>query len=224
MFQIKICGITRAEDARAAVEAGADAVGLNFFSASPRYLPLPMAQQVSRAVPAGVVKVGVFVNPTLQQIADSVAAAGLDAVQLHGDEPPEFLAQLQTAPWPPRPIVRAFRPGLAGLTAVRDYLERCRRLQVWPRMVLWDAQQPGSYGGTGRTADWQLAAEFARDRSLPPLVLAGGLRPDNVAKAIAAVRPAAVDTASGVERAPGVKDAALVAAFVRAAKAALAAS
>jgi phosphoribosylanthranilate isomerase len=115
-------------------------------------------------------------------------------------------------------VIRAFRLDRQGLKPVYEYLDECRRLGTMPRMVLLDAYVPGRPGGTGRTTDWTLAAEYNSGGGCPQLVLAGGLTPDNIAEAIQAVRPAAVDTASGVERAPGKKDSRLMAAFVRAAR------
>jgi phosphoribosylanthranilate isomerase len=209
MLRVKICGMTNVGDALLAARAGADAVGLNFYSASPRFVSLDVARQIVAALPAHVTKVGLFVDAVAVEVARVFDDLGLDLVQLHGDEPPEYLPQLGA-----RPVMRAFRLGSDGLKPIIDYLARCRALVAMPHWVLLDAHVPGQYGGTGRTADWSAAACYAEQPDAPPLVLAGGLTPANVAEAIRVVRPAAVDAASGVESSPGHKDPALVRAFV----------
>jgi len=198
-------------------DIGADAVGLNFYPRSRRFVSLEAAVQIARRLAPGVRKVGVFVNASAEQILDAVGCVPLDAVQLHGDEPPEMLAQLGTIP-----VIRAFRLSQSGLGAAAEYLERCRQLGAVPAMVLVDAYHPGAYGGTGQRADWPAAAAYPLAPWHPPLVLAGGLDPDNVAEAIRAVRPRAVDTASGVEGPAGRKDRRRVELFVRRARQALA--
>ena len=213
MFRVKICGITSVEDARAVAAAGADAVGLNFYAKSPRYVTPEKAREIIDALPDELVKVGLFVNAPAEEVCETFDQLGFDLIQLHGDEPPEFLARLSG-----RPVMRAFRLGEAGLGPVRGYLADCRQLECVPRLVLVDACVEGSYGGTGEVADWRTLRGYPRDSICPPLVLAGGLTPDNVAQAIRTVRPAAVDTASGVEARPGRKDPAAVEAFLRAAR------
>jgi len=218
MFRVKICGITNLDDARIAAAAGADAIGLNFYSQSPRFCPLERAQQIAGAVPKTICRVGVFVNATAEEIRRTVNTVGLDLVQLHGDEPPELLRELRGLP-----VLRAFRVE-GDLSAIPAYLHTCHRLMCLPRMLMLDARRSGQYGGTGATLDWQALAAQRPQLCGMPLVLAGGLKPDNVAAAIAAVRPWAVDTASGVEASPGKKSQPLVCEFVAAAKAALARS
>jgi len=239
MFQIKICGIMSVDDALTVVRAGADAIGLNFYPPSPRYVSLDTARRIVAAVPKEIVKVGLFVNAPPTDVCQTFDDLHLDLIQLHGDEPPEYIARLGV-----RPVMRAFRVGgtprkgteeVVGrefrkmddvipttssvpLAPVVEYLARCRQLQALPSFVMLDSLVAGEYGGTGKAADWSVAREYVAQSGLPPLVLAGGLTPDNVAEAIAAVRPAAVDVASGVESSPGRKDPAAVAAFVRAAK------
>jgi phosphoribosylanthranilate isomerase len=212
LFRIKICGVTNPDDALAVLTAGADALGLNFYARSPRFVSHVQAAEIVRATAGRAVKVGVFVNAEAASICQTFDELQLDLIQLHGDEPPELLRQLAA-----RPVMRAFRLNSADLAPIDEYLARCRALGCSPRLVLIDAHREGQYGGTGQTADWQLLAEWQR-RNFPPLVLAGGLTPANAATAIATVRPAAVDTASGVEVAPGKKDHNLVAAFVQAAR------
>jgi phosphoribosylanthranilate isomerase len=217
MFQTKICGITNVDDARTVVQAGADALGLNFYARSKRHISPELAHDIIAAISAGIVKVGLFVNSPPADVCRLFDELGLELIQLHGDEPPEFLPQLGH-----RPVMRAFRVGSEGLRPVVEYLNRCRELKVLPTLTLLDSLAEGAFGGTGKTLDWRLAQQYVTQPDLPPLVLAGGLTPDNVAEAIRTVRPAAVDVASGVESRPGRKDPAMVEAFVRAARAALA--
>lgn len=216
MFHIKICGITRIEDARAATEAGADALGLNFYPGSRRCVDPVQAGQIIEQLPPGVLSVGLFVNANAHDVCRWFDELRLGLIQLHGDEPPEYLAELA-----PRPVLRAFRFGPAGWLPIRDYLDTCGRLGCLPRGVLIDAFQPGEYGGTGQTADWAKLADWRSQLGDLPLILAGGLTAENVADAIRQVRPAAVDTASGVESAPGIKDADKTGRFVQSARAGL---
>jgi phosphoribosylanthranilate isomerase len=216
-FQIKICGITNPADALLAAHAGADAIGLNFFARSPRRVELDQALAIADALAGqGVVKVGLFVNHSIEEVCRTFDQLGLDLIQLHGDEPPEFLAELGG-----RPAMRAFRVGPDGLAPTLDYLERCRRLGAMPALVLLDTLTKGVYGGSGQAGDWAALAQYVRP-GFPPLVLAGGLTAENVVPAIRAVRPAAVDVASGVESSPGRKDPRRVVEFVALARAALA--
>jgi len=207
--------LTSVEDARAVVTAGADAVGLNFFGRSKRFIEEPLAREIIESLPAGVVKVGLFVNAPAEEVRRKFDQLHLDLIQLHGDEPPEYLAELAD-----RPVMRAFRLGPAGLEPVKLYIQRCRQLGSPLEIVLLDGHVQGEYGGTGEVADWSVAAQYTTERENPPLVLAGGLTSENVAQAIEAVGPVAVDTASGVESSPGRKDPARVTSFVRAAVAA----
>jgi len=214
-FSVKICGITTVDDALMVADAGADAIGLNFYPRSPRYVAMSDAVAIVRALPPTVVRVGLFVNAASEDVCCSFDTLGLDLIQLHGDEPPSFLSQLG-----PRPVMKAFRIGPSGLAPVREFLDECGRLGCRPRFVLLDALVTGAYGGTGKLADWSAAQEYRHDDSLPPMVLAGGLTPTNVAEAIRSTGTRAVDTASGVESSPGRKDSEAVKAFVRSAKAA----
>ncbi|GMV39483.1 MAG: N-(5'-phosphoribosyl)anthranilate isomerase [Myxococcales bacterium] len=200
---VKICGITRPEDAVGAVEAGADLIGLNFHARSPRCVSVAVAGMISRAARgAGPVRVvGVFVDADRETIGAAMAGADLDLVQLHGSEPPEWCRAL---PWP---WFKAHRLRTA---------EDVDRIREWGSdLFLADAWHPTQAGGTGRTADQDLARQAAR---LGTMLLAGGLTPETVAEAVRTVRPAGVDVASGVESAPGVKDAARMRAFVEAAR------
>lgn len=213
MFRVKICGITNPNDATLAARAGADAIGLNFYTKSPRCVDHETAREIAASVPSGVVKVGLFVNEKAARICQLFDELQLDLIQLHGDETPDFLGRLRG-----RPIMKVFRVGAGGLAEIGDYLTQCETIGARPQAVLLDSLSVGGYGGTGKRADWNVAKAYQETPELPPLVLAGGLRPDNVTEAIRAVRPAAVDVASGVESSPGRKDPAAVAAFVAAAR------
>jgi phosphoribosylanthranilate isomerase len=219
MFTIKMCGITSVADAVAAAAAGADAVGLNFYPHSPRFVSTDLARAIGAALPPEIVKVGVFVNAEPAAVRQTADELGLDLIQLHGDEPPEVLARLGD-----RPVMKVFRPGPAGLQPIKDYLEHCRRLGCLPRLVLFDALVAGEFGGTGEGADWALTLQYRNDVESPPLVLAGGLTAENVGLAIMATGATAVDVASGVESSPGRKDPIAMARFVESARAACAAN
>jgi phosphoribosylanthranilate isomerase len=212
MFRVKICGITNLKDAQVAADAGADAIGLNFYPASPRWCGLATAGQIAARLPTHVCKVGVFVNAAADEIRRTAEAVPLDLVQLHGDEPPEFLREIR-----PLPTMRALRAG-DDLSQIADYLAACHRLVAMPRMLLLDAACAGRYGGSGTTIDWEFLAQNRHHLGGVPLVLAGGLTSENVAAAIALVRPWAVDVASGVEIAAGKKSPERVARFVHVAK------
>jgi len=202
---IKICGITSVEDARAAQAAGADAIGLNFYPPSPRYVSPDTAATIAQALDTRIKRVGIFVNADVETIEAARAGLGLDYVQLHGDESPE-----QCARWGKAAIKALCVRHAADLARLQKY-SSCD-------IVLLDAAAPGLYGGTGRCADWSLAAQAVR--SGMSVLLAGGLTPENVAEAIALVQPFGVDVAGGVEAAPGRKDHDKVRAFIAAARAA----
>ena len=221
MFHVKLCGITTVDDALAAARAGADAVGLNFYDKSRRYVSPDVAKEIAAVLPEGICRVGLFVNAPVQMITELFDSVPLDLIQLHGDEPPEYIAGLGH-----RPVMRAMRLGPDGLAPIDDYLRRCAKLDCVPDYLLLDAYVKGQYGGTGQTADWTTAARYvsehqpATDDWYPPLVLAGGLTPENVGAAIRTVKPEAVDTAGGVESSPGRKDEELCRRFCEEAKAA----
>jgi len=218
MFRIKICGITNVNDALGAARSGADAIGLNFFSKSRRFVGPGVAREIASALPADVVKVGVFVNLDASEIADVVERVQLDCIQLHGDETPGTIADLPSTVR----VVRAYRCGAQGLTQLAKYLNECESLGRAPDAVLIDADAGGDFGGTGRAADWSRIAEERKLLDGIPLILAGGLNAENVASAIKAVRPDGVDVASGVEKQPAIKDPVLVARFITSAKQAFA--
>ncbi len=212
MFRIKICGITNVEDGQVAAAAGADAIGLNFFEQSSRYIEPDVGRQIARAVGDTVAKVGVFVDASADVVMETYKRVGLDWIQLHGNEPPEMLAELGE-----RPVIKAFACGDEGLGPATEYLRRCRQLGRVPRAALIDASVAGQFGGTGKMVNWDRLVDWPQSLEGTPLILAGGLTAENVAGAIRAVHPRAVDTASGVEESAGKKDAAAVAAFVIAA-------
>jgi phosphoribosylanthranilate isomerase len=213
MFRIKICGVTCVRDAMLVARSGADALGLNFYPSSRRYVTEDQAEQICHCLPAEIARVGVFVNASVGQMCDLAEHLRLDWLQLHGDESPEIIASLA-----PRRVLRAFRPSQPDWQQQIEYLEICRTQSSLPGAVLIDAYDPREYGGTGKTADWSTVPAFQCQIAPIPIVLAGGLRADNVGAAILAARPAAVDTASGVEFHPGRKDAERVQAFVDAAR------
>ena len=213
MFQIKICGLTQPGDAEAVAAAGADAIGLNFYPASKRFVEPATAEAIVRKLPQSIVRVGLFVNRPASEIRELVQRLRLDLVQLHGDESPADIAALDAIP-----VMKAFRP--KSNSDLISFLESCQQLSCTPRMVLLDAHIPGAFGGTGHRGNWEIAQQYRQSLRVPPLVLAGGLTPENVAEAIRTVQPVAVDTASGVESAPGQKDPKRIAKFVAAARAA----
>ncbi|HEY0099428.1 MAG TPA: phosphoribosylanthranilate isomerase [Pyrinomonadaceae bacterium] len=208
MVKVKVCGITNLEDALAAVEAGADALGFNFYRRSPRYLAPDAARRIISELQqfGGVLCVGVFVNEdSAATVVRMAAESGVAAVQLHGDETPEYCAELSG-----QRVIKALRVG-------KDFAPE-QATAYRAESVLLDAYSASARGGTGETFDWELAR---RTREVvPQLYLAGGLTVENVAEACATVEPYAVDVCSGVELAPGRKEAARVRAFVSAVRAA----
>jgi len=209
----KICGIRDVATAASIAALRPSAIGLNFFAGSPRHVLVDAAAEIVRALPAGVEAVGVFVNHSAAEVDAICARCGLRTAQIHGDEPPELLAEVSLRQ-PDLQIVRAFRMGAERLNPLGDYLEACRRLGVTLRACLVDARIAGQYGGTGQTVPWDILRDDYRRDKWPPLILAGGLTPENVAAAIRAADPWGVDVAGGVESSPGVKDPALVEQFL----------
>jgi phosphoribosylanthranilate isomerase len=188
--RVKICGVRTREEAEAAIESGADALGFNFWPRSPRFIAPADACEIAKRLSPLVPLVGVFVNEERRRIIEAASLVGLQAVQLHGDESPAFCGDFGALR-----VIKALRVGEAF---------DCREIEKYAvGMILLDAKVQGSYGGTGHRFDWRLAIEAKR---YAPLMLAGGLRLDNVAEAITAVRPAAIDVCSGVEAEPGRKD------------------
>jgi phosphoribosylanthranilate isomerase len=198
--RVKICGITRESDAQAAVECGADAIGLVFYPPSPRFVSLEQASAIAAALPPFVTTVGLFVNADAQTIAEAVACAGLDLIQFHGNECPDYCAQHG------RPWIRALR-----MKEDLDLLQSAEAFSAG-RGLLLDAYRAGIPGGTGQTFDWARIPDELAGR----IVLAGGLDADNVGDAVRRVRPYAVDVSGGVESAPGIKDPRKIARFVEA--------
>jgi len=199
MLHIKICGITRPDDALLAAACGATAIGFVFWPGSRRYIDPYRARDIVRHLPAFVTPVGVFVDQPPSHVEGVAGLVRLGAVQLHGSELPHCYAASRSR------VIKA----LTDAAAIARVSEIPRHVTV-----LLDSHDPVTIGGTGRTVDWRAAAVIARQR---PTILSGGLRPDNVAAAIMTVRPYGVDVSSGVETSPGIKDAELVRAFVAAA-------
>ncbi|MDB6067285.1 MAG: Phosphoribosylanthranilate isomerase [Pedosphaera sp.] len=199
---VKICGITNPADALAAAEAGADALGLMFYEPSPRNVSIQTAAEIVQSLPPFVIKVGVFVNAPEEVVLRAIGECGLNILQFHGEESPEYCQLF------PVMTVKAFRMKDAeSLKALPDY-----KTDAW----LLDAYVADKPGGTGAKFNWELAVEAQKLGR--PIFLAGGLTPENVADAVRQVRPYAVDVSSGVEASPGRKDHEKVRAFVRAAK------
>lgn len=188
--RIKFCGITRGEDALAAVSLGADALGFVFYAPSPRYIDVARARDIARDLPPFVCKVGLFVNASADEIDASCRAVGLDVVQYHGDETPRECAR-SSKPW-----IKAIR-----VRPELDIAQECARYaqaSAW----LFDTYDETLYGGSGKAFDWQLLPQHNRR----PIILAGGLTPDNVGQAIRSIAPYAVDVSGGIEAAKGIKD------------------
>ena len=204
---LKICGVTLAADAERLAEMGVDALGANFWPNSKRYLA-PERADFLRALAGRILRVGVFVNAGSELPLRLVEEGLIDVVQLHGDETPEDV----------RPFAAAGIPVLKAL-GVRGPDDLARARDFGAAGILLDAHAPGVYGGTGQTIDWDLARSFIAANPDLPLILAGGITAENAAAAIAAVRPAALDIASGAESSPGVKDFAKVAALLAACRA-----
>ena len=202
--KVKICGITNAPDAIAAAEAGADVVGFVFHEQSPRFVSIEAAAEITRDLPPHLLKAGVFVNAPEDFVARAIQQCGLNLLQFHGDETPDYCIQFGPL------SIKAFRIRNGdSLEVLKDFKTEA---------FLLDAYSPSQRGGTGETFNWKLAVEaqkFGR-----PIFLAGGLRPENVAEAVRQVRPYGVDVSSGVEKAPRMKDHGKIKAFLEAAKAA----
>jgi len=201
MVRVKICGITSVEDALQAVDAGADALGFVFHEKSPRFLTPDHAATIVRALPPFVQAVGLFVNTEIAVVNATADLCRLDLVQLHGDEPPEYCAQVN------RRVIKAFRvKDITSLDPVKEYRVAGYLLDAW---------SPAAYGGTGMTFNWELAKAA---KEYGPVILAGGLTPDNVREAVKTVVPYAVDVSGGVEASPGRKDPEKVREFILRAK------
>jgi len=198
--KVKICGITNLADAQVAVEAGADALGFNFYEKSPRFVSIETAAEIARQIPPFILRVGVFVNASEEFVLRAISEAGLTMLQFHGDEPPEFCGQFGLM------SMKAFR--------IRDETSLAQIPSYATDAYLLDAFSADEFGGTGKKFNWDLAIEAQKFGK--PIFLAGGLTPENVADAVKTVRPFAVDVSSGVESTPGKKDHAKVKAFIEA--------
>jgi phosphoribosylanthranilate isomerase len=201
--KVKICGVTNLEDALAVADADGDALGFMFYEASPRNVSIKVAADIIRRLPPFIAKVGVFVNATAETVRMTVTECGLDTLQFHGDEPPEFCARFSVLK-----VYKAFRiQTLESLQGLPTY-----KTDAW----LLDGFAPDKLGGTGAKFNWDLAVEAKKLGR--PIILAGGLTPENVADAVRKVQPYAVDVSSGVESSPGKKDYAKLRRFIAAAK------
>lgn len=205
MVKVKICGITNIEDAKAALDAGADALGFIFCKDSPRHISFESAEKIIKALPPFIIKIGVFVNETPELIVKTVAGTGINQIQLHGNEPPEMCRSLCH-------VIKAFR--IKSLESL-DPLDKYKDLIA---AFLLDAYTPDILGGTGQIFNWDIAIEA---KQFGRIILAGGLTPDNVSKAINRVEPYAVDVCSGIESKKGKKDHKKMQLFIERAKSAL---
>lgn len=201
MVRVKICGITRKSDALIAMETGVHALGLVFHPKSPRFVPPPRAKEMIASLPPLVSWVGVFVNQPVEAVLETVRQVGLDTVQLHGEESRQECHYC---------LEKGFRVVKAIRVATEEDLKVSEEYRGAVSAILLDTRVTGEYGGTGRSFPWKLALQV-KDI---PIILAGGLNPENVAQAVAEVHPWGVDVSSGVEAAPGVKDPALIRAFM----------
>jgi len=205
--RVKICGITTGKDAHALVEAGVDAIGVNHWPKSKRYISPEESAPWLGEFAGAITRIGLFVNATLDEIEEAVDFCVLDALQLHGDESPEFCME-----------VAAFGLPIIKAIGVKDGEPVTSPSSFPTKKILLDAYAPTEYGGTGRTFEWEAARKVKESLKDGFLILAGGLTPENTAEAIKAVRPNAVDIASGVESAPGIKDMTKVTALMQAMK------
>ncbi len=201
MVHVKICGITSAADAQAAIEAGANLLGFNFYAKSPRHISEDLAAGIRSGLPKRVKVVGIFVNRLPADVITLRSSVGLDAVQLHGDESPESVAEIA----PVVPVIKAFRVEPEFPITTLDEYSRAFAF-------LFDAAHTDQYGGTGRTTDWDVARRASLKHRI---ILAGGLKVENVAAAVRIVRPYGIDVASGVESSPGKKDHGLLREFIK---------
>lgn len=214
-MKVKICGITNLEDAIISAEYGADAVGFIFFKRSPRCIDVKTAKGIINALPPFITKVGVFVNEGRDRINKIIDEAGIDIIQLHGDEPPEFCNGFKKG------VIKAFKISDEGRwvrgsrKVVGQGLSLASLLKYRVSAYLLDTFEEGVEGGTGKAFNWEIAKEAKR---FGRIILAGGLTPDNVADAIKRVKPYAVDVSSGVEERPGKKDPVMVREFIERAK------
>jgi phosphoribosylanthranilate isomerase len=194
MTRVKICGITNLEDALLSAKFGADALGFNFYKPSPRYIAPPKAREIVEQLPPEILKIGVFVNESLEKICEIAAIVKLDAIQLHGEETPEFVLEIKAKT--NLEIIKAFR--------VSPEFKPENVLQYEVDAILLDAYSPQEHGGTGETFDWEIARKV--QEIFPKMYLAGGLSAENIGQAIENVKPFAVDACSCLEREKGKKE------------------
>lgn len=211
---VKICGVTRAEDAVMVAQSGASAIGLNFYPESRRYVTLSIAQEIASEVAEKLELIGVFVNSPVVDIDRIVDQLMLSGVQFHGDESPETIAAFHRR-HPQIRIIKALRVTDSAETEIAGFVQAMRFCGVNPSAILVDADVPGIYGGSGQRVD-DRALEGLDRHQCPPLILAGGLNAENVVEVIQSVQPWGVDVASGVESSAGIKDHHKVQSFIRA--------
>ena len=217
---VKICGIRDESTADQVAQLGPDAIGLNFYPRSPRFVTREIAIQIAQLTAGRVQRIGVFVNQDATEVASLAKDCRLDAVQIHGDESAVQVGKIAHAVGG-RPIYRAWRMDGESLSGLQEHLEECQAIGIQIAGCLIDARVAGAYGGTGHQVPWEALSRSYRHKSWPPLILAGGLTAENVATAVDAVKPWGVDVASGVESSPAMKDLDLVAAFIKNARSSL---
>jgi len=216
----KICGIRDVETAAQVAALQPDAIGLNFFARSPRYVDVTTASDIAATLPAAIERIGLFVDHSIKEVLHVCEQCSISTVQLHGHETPQFLADLKSARSDLR-LLRAFRvDARLGCSEISDFHAACQCRGITIDGCVIDSRVDGEYGGTGQTAPWDLLAVQYDSSRWPRLILAGGLTPENVAAAIGRTQPWGVDVASGVESTRGVKDIARVKHFIAAARAA----
>ncbi len=216
---VKVCGVRDEQMAESICNLRPDAIGLNFYSHSPRSISKAVAARIARNLRCDVLRVGVFVNHSASEIEDLVGECALDWIQLHGDETVTQMVEIHRR-LPAIPMLRAWRMSGEYLSDLNEHLRACAAQNLELQGCLIDSRIAGAYGGTGHAVPWDALATAYQYPIWPPLILAGGLTPDNVADAIRMTHPWGVDVASGVESAPGVKDLELVRKFIEAARSA----
>lgn len=206
---VKVCGLTTLDNAVDVANLGVDAIGLNFYRNSKRYISPEIAKEIVAALPNNVQPVGLFVNHSIEEVQHIAELTKISTLQFHGDESPEYVSQFKNYQ-----IIKAFRVNEANVDSLGDQIESFHTSGIELFGCLIDAHVAGEFGGTGQAAPWDLLTEVYDVERFPPLILAGGLNPENVQDAVNCVHPWGVDTASGVEASPGVKDLELTRKFI----------
>ena len=211
---VKICGIRDVQTARQAAESGASAVGLNFYTGTVRHVAANQAAEIVKSLDDSVRPVGLFVDQSVDEILELCSLTGIQTIQLHNDHTLEFVAELRKLD-ASKELIYVYRLGSAGFRPLANFMQQAAASEIRPDYCLIDAHRDDAPGGTGDTVPWNLVRSDYDTDNWPPLILAGGLKPANVAEAVSTVHPWGVDVASGVEDAPGKKSRELIGAFIR---------